>query len=136
MRLSSKFRLVLTHSVLFSVLAVLAYLGALGLYIEFLPRPLALAFSDLIYFVPMMGLGALILGILQAMLVLWLYYKKAFIFWSVQVVLALLFGGVVAFFSAWLIWVAVSLVNLFSVWILCLLIQRVLNNTTYHDMPS
>lgn len=134
MKFTTQFRLVFTHGVLFALLTALGFLGSLALYIQFVPQPLASALSDLTYFVPMVALGALILGMLQGVVVLWLHAKNQNLFWVVQVILALTFGGLASFFSIWLIWVVVALINLFLVWVLCLLIHRQQQKNI--DMPS
>lgn len=135
MKLSAKIRLVIINGLLFGVLAFLSFLGALNLYIQFVPSPLSSALQDLNYFAPIVAIAALILGLLQAILNLWLYHKKAVIFWGVNVILALLFGGLASFFAIWIIWALITLVNLFLVWLFMILIQRELS-TSIKDMPS
>lgn len=127
MKLSTKLGLVLIFAVLFGVLALLSFLGALTLYTQFVPEPLSSALQDLDYFAPIVGLVALILGALQAMLNLWLYSKKFVVFWAVNIVLALIFGGLASFFAIWVIWTTITLLNLFLVWFYTILIQRQLD---------
>ncbi len=137
MKLSATFRWVLVHAVLFGVLTFLSYLGVLALYIQFAPGPVASAMADLNIFAPMMGVGAFVVGVLQALLNLWLRQKSFGVFWFVNAVLALLFGGLVSFFSMWVIWLMVTLLNVFLVWFSALLLQRELNKTVVvKDLPT
>lgn len=135
MKLSATFRWVLVHAVLFGVLTFLGYLGVLALYIKFAPGPVASAMSDLNIFAPMMGVGAFVVGVVQALLNLWLYRKGFVVFWLVNVPLALLFGGLVSFFSMWVIWLMITLLNVFLVWFSALLLHRELHKTV-KDLPS
>lgn len=130
-----KLLLVLIFGLLFGALGGLCYLGALTLYIHFAPEPLATALSDLEYFAPLMGLSALVLGIVQALLNLWLYHKKFAIFWLVNIVLALIWGGLASFFAIWLVWTIITLLNLCLVWFYTILFQHQLTKAT-KDMPT
>jgi hypothetical protein len=135
MQLSTKIKLVLIHAVLFGILAFLSFLGALTLYMQFVPEPLSSALGDLNYFAPIVAIGALIFGALQAILNLWLFHKKFTLFWIVNVIIALLLGGLASFFAIWIIWTLITLLNLFLVWFFMILVQREMNKSL-KDMPS
>ena len=135
MKLSAKFRLVLVHALLLGVLTFLSFLGALTLYLQFMPGPVASAMMDLTEFAPIMGVGGFVIGIIQALLNLWLYQKNFAAFWVVNAILVVLFGGLASFFSIWVIWLIITLLNVFLVWFFVLLLQRELNKTV-KDMPT
>ena len=123
MKFSSKFILVSVHCLLFAVLTFLGFLGLLTVYVHFVPEPIASALEDLNYFAPIMAVGALILGIIQALVNLWLYSKNLFVFWGINIMFALMFGGFSSFFSIWIIWTFITGVNLFLVWVFSLLLR-------------
>ena len=128
MKLIVKLRLILVHGVLLGLLTFFGFLGALMLYMQFVPTPVAAALNDLSYFAPIMGIGAGVLGLVQALLFLWIYSKqKPLIYWGLGLILAVLFGGLASFFSIWMIWLVVAVISLFLDWLLMVLIQRALD---------
>ena len=104
--------------VIFGVLALLSFLGGLMINLQFAPAPMSMALYDLASFGPVMAIGGIILGWLQGFLLLWLHahYRR----WALvaTVVTAVLLGGLVAFFSMWLIWAITTILNLLLVWAL------------------
>ena len=130
MKPTVKIRLIITHGLLLGLLTALSFWGALKLYINFVPRPLGAAFKDLNNFTHIVGIGALILGCLQAMLLLYVYPRHQSWYWVLGIALAFLFGGLASFFSIWPIWVLVSLVSLLLDGLLAVLIQHALSSST------
>ena len=104
--------------VLFGVLALLSFLGGLMINLQFAPAPMSVALYDLASFGPVMGIGGIILAWLQGFLLLWLH--KNHHKWALlgAVLTAVLLGGLVSFFSMWLIWAITTLLNLIMVWVL------------------
>jgi hypothetical protein len=104
--------------VIFGVLAMLSFLGGLMMNMQYAPAPMNMALQELGQMAPVMAIGGIILGWLQGFLLLWLrgHYAK----WTLvaTVVTALVLGGLVAFFSMWLIWAITTILNLLMVWAL------------------
>lgn len=96
----------------FAVLTTLCFLSGIFINIELAPPPVAQAISAFIGFAPTMFIGALILGVIETFLVLWLYEKQRKWFWPAYLIIAILLGGLASFFSLWLIWILVALSNI------------------------
>ncbi len=104
--------------VIFGVIAMLSFLGGLMINMQYAPAPLNMALQELGQMGPVMGIGGIILGWLQGFLLLWLHGKHRKWALVATVVTAVLLGGLVAFFSMWLIWAITTILNLIMVWAL------------------
>lgn len=111
-----KLKYAVPFGILFGILVTVSFLGGLMVSLQFAPAPVSVALFDLIYFAPVMGVGALILGIIEAFVSLWLYAKHVKWVWPFVIVIAIVLGGVASFFSLWLIWVLVALFNILLSW--------------------
>lgn len=112
MSLKSKLIYALFFAITFAILTAVSFLA--GLYIDttLAPPPVAQALGDLLNFVPIMTIGALIFGFAQTFLSEWLYQYHHKWFWPLTLILALLIGGLTSFFSLWLVWTLVTVANL------------------------
>ena len=104
--------------VVFGVIAMLSFLGGLMINMQYAPAPLNMALQELGQMAPVMGIGGIIFGWIQGFLLLWL--RKKYAKWALvaSVITAVILGGLVAFFSMWLIWAITTLLNLVMIWAL------------------
>lgn len=105
-----------------SLLAGAAFLLGLFITIKFAPAPIADALNNLKFFFKVMMIGGLITGFVQAFLSIWLrnYSRKSV--WPLNIAIAVLSGGLVSFFSLWVVWIFESIGN----FLLSLLLMRLL----------
>lgn len=112
MNLKSKLIYAFFFAISFAILTAVSFLAGLYIDISFAPPPVAEALTDLLNFVPIMTIGALIFGFAQTFLSEWLYQHHQKWFWPLTLILALLIGGLTSFFSLWIVWALVSVANL------------------------
>ncbi len=117
--MAKKLKYVASFGVVFGILAALAFLGGLMIDLQIAPAPMSANLFELSSFGPVMAIGSIILAWLEGFLVLWMKAKHAKWLPLFSFVVAVLLGGAVAFFSMYLIWGIVTLINLLMVWVLC-----------------
>ncbi len=111
MDLKMKLKYASLFALSFAVLTALAFLAGLFMNIEFAPAPVAQALFDLVTFAPVMAIGALIISFAQVFLSLWLHTLHQKWFWPLNMIIAIILGGLGSFFSLWLVWILIAVAN-------------------------
>ncbi len=115
MNFTSKLKYAICFAASFAVLTLISFLAGLFIVTQYAPPPIANSLLELFGFSPPIFIGALILGLAQAFLSLWVAQHHIRWFWLINVIIAIALGCLASFFSLqtlWIIWGLVTVANL------------------------